>query len=148
MPAHAVNALALDQRITYLSLDGAVEAASKSARKTAKLPPVGGDLYVPVSSNINVAVLDSGVSHHGDVNIVSNIHMIRPETQAQSKHRNDSNLALLYTFDENGGKTVFDRVAGSGALDLSMANRSRVSHDGGSVRVMQCHSSLQHQELQ
>ena len=33
LPAHAVNALALDQRITYLSLDGAVEAASKSAQK-------------------------------------------------------------------------------------------------------------------
>ncbi|MCB1625931.1 MAG: hypothetical protein KDI32_15155, partial [Pseudomonadales bacterium] len=71
MPANHIGEFAGGTSVNFLDLNGSIQSASASARQTANAPPSGAGTSVPVSSNLGVAVVDSGVATHSDLNVVS-----------------------------------------------------------------------------
>ena len=67
MPAHALEALSRNPRVSFISRDAPVQAFSVSTRQTANLPNDQNVDFSIVSSGIGVAVLDSGVGNHTDL---------------------------------------------------------------------------------
>ena len=66
VPAQRLHALANNPNIEYITLDEPVTAFSAAARYTAHLPDPAQANAVYDGSGVKVAVIDSGVFHHGD----------------------------------------------------------------------------------
>ena len=69
IPADSLEALSEVQGVKSISLDSTVKRFSQPAQVTAKLPSYGAPEFFPVDPNVRVAVLDSGVSNHSDLNV-------------------------------------------------------------------------------
>ncbi|HPF28157.1 MAG TPA: hypothetical protein PK159_16355, partial [Steroidobacteraceae bacterium] len=96
VPANQLGEFAGGSSISYLDLNAPVTAASVYARQTANTPgSFTGTTAAPVSSSFAVAVVDSGVSGHSDLNVVS--------------HRvfNDARGSLVSTYYDAFGKNTY-----------------------------------------
>ncbi len=69
VPKHKLELLAKGKRVEFISLDSPVTSLSRSAKKTAKLPEQASANGIYTGSGVTVAVLDSGVAGHADVNV-------------------------------------------------------------------------------
>ena len=139
VPARALQGLAEGNRVRFVSLDQPVTGFSLSARQTAKVPQPGTPGFVPISTDINVAVLDSGIAIHSDLNVRGRVHIVSPATaSAPGSSRSDAGLTALYIFDEGTGSTIYDRTnaldAGP-ALDLSLEDPATIEWLGNSLEV-------------
>jgi serine protease AprX len=66
LPASAVEALAQDPDVAWVTEDAVVRAAMDVALPTASLPPAGSPDELYTGAGVTVAVLDSGIDHHDD----------------------------------------------------------------------------------
>lgn len=73
VPANSLAELARANDVSFMDVNARVEAASASARQTAAVPYSGTGTSFPVSGSIGVAVVDSGVSAHADLNVVERV---------------------------------------------------------------------------
>ncbi len=76
VPASSLAVLAADQDVDFISQDERVFAMAVPAHATAKLPSVGSANDVAVLPGIGVAVIDSGIGMHSDLNVVSRVDFI------------------------------------------------------------------------
>ncbi len=68
IPAGALQELAIEQTIEWLSLDEKVSSTSFVSRQTANLPTAGSANAAYAGQGVGVAIIDSGVSKHSDLN--------------------------------------------------------------------------------
>jgi hypothetical protein len=73
IPANKLAELSRAGDVSFMDVNARVEAASAAARQTAYVPYSGSGTSFPVSSSIGVAVVDSGVSAHADLNVVERV---------------------------------------------------------------------------
>src|SRR4030095_6339387 len=98
-------------------------------QQTARPPPAGPPSYVSPASWVGVAVVDSGVAEHADLNVVEHVHIVPPATY-NAQARADGTLASMYIFDERNGTKAYDRVSthpNGAALHLSVEDASKVA---------------------
>ena len=60
--------------VRFVAKDTAIESFSVAARQTARQPAAGSANAFAVDSNIGIAVLDSGVAEHKDLNVASRMN--------------------------------------------------------------------------
>lgn len=69
VPAHALERIAKGRHVRSVTTNSVVRGQSIAARQTANLPVHGGYYELPaVSSDVGIAVLDSGLKRHWDLN--------------------------------------------------------------------------------
>ena len=66
---NALQALKNSKGVRFVVADQPVESFSASAKQTARQPAPGSANAFPPDSSIGIAVLDTGVSAHGDLNV-------------------------------------------------------------------------------
>ena len=85
IPAKAITALSKNPNITLIAEDAPVSMSAGSANKTARKPQSVIDGLFTVSPNVGVAVLDSGVGMHKDLNVLKRMDCTLPGgTDAQN----------------------------------------------------------------
>ena len=88
IPAASLEKLAVDDNVDWLSIDDRISSTSLASRIAAKVPAAGSANAGYSGSNVGIAVLDTGVSGHGDLseNIVqySFLNGAYPEPQIQN----------------------------------------------------------------
>ncbi|MGI9235396.1 MAG: LamG-like jellyroll fold domain-containing protein, partial [Woeseiaceae bacterium] len=139
------NAELLDklQGIRTAVPDSEITFMSKSSRDAARLPTTGMPEFVNVDTTIGVAVVDTGVDSHADINLAGRVTLSAPETVLDSNMRDDNALKALYLFDEGRGSRVFDRAAGSPSHLDHYADASNLMHpDSISLSNLSSQSSL------
>lgn len=67
IPAMSLEALAVDENIDWLSIDDEMSSTSMASRSAANIPAAGSVNAGYVGTDIGIAVLDTGVSDHGDL---------------------------------------------------------------------------------
>ncbi|MEO0973584.1 MAG: LamG-like jellyroll fold domain-containing protein, partial [Pseudomonadota bacterium] len=139
IPAAALEDLALDPHVTTMSLDRPVVAASASARATNNAPSHASPNAAFQGADVNIAILDSGVGEHEDLDNVEHVNLIAPFTRAVNGVRHDEGAEALYIFDENRGGRIFDRsergaVAGTPA-DLVLESENGVDWDDDALTI-------------
>lgn len=67
IPVASLDALAQDDNVDWLSLDGAVSSLSIASRETANLPAPGSVNAAYSGLDVGIAVVDTGVSGHADL---------------------------------------------------------------------------------
>ena len=67
IPAASLVELAVDDNVDWLSLDDEISSTSVASRLAANVPAAGSINSGYSGSNIGIAVLDTGVSKHGDL---------------------------------------------------------------------------------
>ncbi len=80
IPAKRLEALAANPRVRFVTVDASVEGMLASAKQTAVFPEWGSAEFVSASSNIAVAVLDSGVGAHSDLVVNQRVDIIPAAT--------------------------------------------------------------------
>lgn len=78
VPETALHGLAQGQGVRSISLDAPVEGLSRAARETARLPEPGSPQYVQALPDVGVAVLDSGVGDHWDLDLRMRVDVVPP----------------------------------------------------------------------
>ena len=73
IPAHALEAMANSHGVKFVALDSELEAFSPSAMATSRLPEAGSSQFVTAQADVGVAVLDSGVGDHWDIDVQSRV---------------------------------------------------------------------------
>ncbi len=73
LPANRVGELARSNNVSFMDINARVLSASASARQTASVPLSGAATSYPVSTSVGVAVVDSGVAAHADLNVVDRV---------------------------------------------------------------------------
>ncbi|MCP4304005.1 MAG: hypothetical protein GY788_03815, partial [bacterium] len=118
VPAKRLKSLANDLNIEYITLDEPVSALSMAARKTANLPEQAAANGIYDGSGVTVAVLDSGVDDHPDLNLSAQIDIIAPPANCSFSVRDEFNGAVFTANDGTStwaGDWLEDDAAGSGA---------------------------------
>ena len=105
--------------------------AQSAAQQTSRLPPAGSPHYVSASPSVGIAVLDSGVAEHADLNVVEHVQIVPPATYPVAP-RADGGVVALYIFDEGNTDRIFDRAtqASGAALPLQVDDPLRISLGG------------------
>ncbi|MGB5257086.1 MAG: S8 family peptidase, partial [Woeseiaceae bacterium] len=67
IPAASLVELAVDENIDWLSLDDEISSTSLNSRLAANVPAAGSMNAGYSGSNVGIAVLDTGISKHGDL---------------------------------------------------------------------------------
>jgi len=67
IPAASLAKLAVDKNVDWLSLDDDISSTSVASRLAANVPAAGSTNAGYSGSNIGIAVLDTGISKHGDL---------------------------------------------------------------------------------
>ncbi|MEL6868168.1 MAG: S8 family serine peptidase [Pseudomonadota bacterium] len=112
IPSARADALAELTGAAGIAADAELTFMSVPAKATANLPPVGTPTYTAVNTDIGVAVIDTGVAEHADLNVARHVHLSAPKTQLMNGTRDDAKLEALFVFDE-GGNVAFDRAGDS-----------------------------------
>ena len=135
VPAYAADAFAAEAGALTTVDDRQVRFLSNSARKTAHLPASNSLDHVDPDNDVVLAVIDSGVANHQDINLVGRVNIIQPATEKTASQYQDSTLEALYVFDELDGNTVFDRRddARSAPVNLVVADPSKTSWNSTSL---------------
>lgn len=120
IPAYNLEQVASFTGIEFLSINSLVQAASKPAHATAKLPSPNSAHYVPVDLGVAVAVLDSGLGQHSDLNVQSRVDCTTPAGNAGETFRDQFNTD---SYSNNNGTSQWNSnwiendVAGAGPYD-------------------------------
>ncbi|MEL7311115.1 MAG: LamG-like jellyroll fold domain-containing protein, partial [Pseudomonadota bacterium] len=109
LPEGAESALDAIDGIGTVAANTEVQLMSTMAKATVQLPSPGSPQYTEVNTDIGVAVIDSGVADHEDLNIARHVHLTAPATLSNTNKRHDHDLVGMYLFDENG-PVVYDRA--------------------------------------
>ncbi|MCP4245600.1 MAG: hypothetical protein GY778_00985, partial [bacterium] len=107
-----------NKNIEYVTLDEPVSALSAAARKTAKLPGQGSANGIYDGSGVTVAVLDSGVDDHADLNVSARVDIIPPPASCALSVRDELDSASFSANDGTSdwaGDWLEDDAAGAGA---------------------------------
>lgn len=67
IPAASLEELAIDDNVDWLSIDATMSNTSVASRSAANTPAAGSVNAGYIGSNIGIAVLDTGISKHGDL---------------------------------------------------------------------------------
>ncbi|MEM1437291.1 MAG: S8 family serine peptidase, partial [Pseudomonadota bacterium] len=134
LPASALEALAVQSTVRTLSLDGQIKGLVAGAgRATARFPQSGSSNAGFSGTGVGIAVIDSGVGAHADLNNVERIHLIEPATVPTQSLRHDDAVQALYVFDEASGERLFDRAdavnPGAEVLHLDLENSANAEWD-------------------
>jgi subtilisin family serine protease len=78
VPANRVAELSRATNVGFMDLNARVYSASAAARQTAYVPASGSGTSYPVSGSLGVAVVDSGVAAHPDLNVVERVSFNNP----------------------------------------------------------------------
>lgn len=100
VPAYAAAELAANAGAVSTVPDNYVRFLSQSARATSMLPLTTDTEYVQANGQNVLAVLDSGVANHPDINLVGRVNVIPPASVKADASYNDADLQALYLFDE------------------------------------------------
>ncbi|MFK8054198.1 MAG: S8 family serine peptidase [Woeseiaceae bacterium] len=92
-----------------VAADEALIFMSTPATATVGLPASYSAAYTNVDTSIGVAVIDTGIEAHDDLNIARHVHLNAPKTELVNGTRRDTNLEALYLFDEEGN-VAYDRA--------------------------------------
>ncbi len=109
VPEHVADQIAGMVGAKFAKADEEIVFASDSSKGTMGHPLENSGVAMPVSGNFGVAVLDSGVDDHSDLNVDRHVNFTVPFTD-WSGSKVDRKMTLSYIFDEDGGTTVFDRA--------------------------------------
>jgi hypothetical protein len=125
VPANKLAGLAESGGVSFLDLNARVYAASTSGRQAANAPNSGSGTSYPVSSTLGVAVIDSGVAVHGDLNVVSR--------QAFNDARSSFSGDLFDPFSDTSyrGSAGSDNWSGSPWHEIGDDGKS----DAGNIRL-------------
>ncbi|MEO0616216.1 MAG: S8 family peptidase [Pseudomonadota bacterium] len=104
VPASSLNAFAIQDGVSLISLDEPLMSASSSSKHTAGKPSKGSHWNVPVASDIRVAVLDSGVSDLSGVNVTTRMDCTAGWTGSTRNYRDDFNARAV---NGNNGTDLF-----------------------------------------
>ena len=74
LPAHVVDKLRKKKHVAFVVEDRPIEGFSASARATAFAPDAAATELQMSASSVGVAVIDSGIGHHPDLNVVNRIN--------------------------------------------------------------------------
>ena len=146
IPAGRLNRLAANPRVRSITLDAPVTGMLDSAKRTALFPEEGSPGYVVPSSDMVVAVLDSGVGIHTDINLTQQIDIIPPATTCVQWDPQDSQVCTQYEslYDPYGhGTHVAGIVSGTsisrtGFLDGASGTPDHLRPRVGRSRSRQC----------
>ncbi len=128
LPADNIEHIKDLDGVGHAAPDSTIEFMSRESREAARLPATAHPQYVDVDASIGVAVIDTGVASHEDINLASRVTLAAPETILNSNLRNDSALKALYLFDEGRGSRIFDRVGGTPTHLDHFADASKLMH--------------------
>jgi len=67
IPATSLEELAVDENVDWLSLDDDISSTSLASREAANVPAAGSMNSGYSGSSVGIAVLDTGISKHGDL---------------------------------------------------------------------------------
>lgn len=67
IPAMSLEKLAVDENVDWLSLDDDISSTSFASRQAANVPAAGSANAGYSGSSVGIAVLDTGISKHGDL---------------------------------------------------------------------------------
>ena len=87
VPEENVDMLAELQGVRTAAPDTEITFMSKASREAARLPTSGMPEFASVDTSIGVAVVDTGVDSHADINLAGRINLTAPETVAGSPMR-------------------------------------------------------------
>ncbi len=123
--------------------DAPIEFMSQASRDAARLPTAGMPEFVNVDPSIGVAVVDTGVGNHNDINLASRVALSAPDALSTTTLRHDEGLKSLYLFDEGRGSRIYDRGSNPAHLD-HYADASGLTHpDALSLSSLYAESSSQ-----
>ncbi|MFK7889148.1 MAG: S8 family serine peptidase [Gammaproteobacteria bacterium] len=139
IPAFAADEFAANAGALSAVDDRQVRFLSNSARKTAQLPTSNSLDHVDPDNDIVLAVIDSGVANHQDINLVGRVNIIQPATEKTNSQYQDNSLEALFVFDELDGNKVFDRRDDKtdAPVNLVVADTSNTSWGSTSLKFNQ-----------
>ena len=73
--------------ISSVADDGEIAFMSVPAKEVAHVPAAGSTNYTAIDTSIGVAVIDTGVADHADLNIAKHVHVTAPATQVTTNQR-------------------------------------------------------------
>jgi hypothetical protein len=73
LPANKIGDVAQSANTRFMDFNARIHSASAAARQTAYVPNSGSGTNYPVSSTVGVAVVDSGVAIHPDLNVIERV---------------------------------------------------------------------------
>ena len=91
VPAHKLEELANAEDVDYVTMDTPVTSLSRSAKKTARLPEQATANGLYDGSGVTVAVLDSGVANHADMNVQVSMDCTQPSAAGSQTLRDEFN---------------------------------------------------------
>ena len=147
LPANALEALSRNPAVESITMDAAVESASTSAKQTARLPEPGSAGSVIPQLDTAVAVLDSGLSEHLDLNVQMRLDCtgtavaggdIRDEFNSVSYGGSDGSLAWAGSWVE----TNDDGAPGTGTVRSHAGQLQLRNSDGGSLESIRRHADF------
>jgi serine protease AprX len=130
VPAHRLAALADDPKVEYVGLDEPVSTAMDIARQASNMPAEPAPETALRGAGVNVAVVDSGVALHPDMQALTTVVDF-------VAHNNPGPAPAEDSIDPNGhGTHVAGIIAGNGAL--SGGRHAGIAPEAGliSVRVL------------
>ena len=121
IPAHKLEKLADNNDVEFVTVDAPVSALSVAARQTANLPAQASTNSAYDGSGVTVAVLDSGVSDHQDLNVSARVDIINPPAACSASTYTESFDQI--SFGGTNGWTEFgdDGSASSGKVRVVAA---------------------------
>ena len=104
VPAHVVPQLERAPGVKSVAIDTGVTGQSASAKGTARKPAKGSQYDIPVSSSVGVAVLDSGIAQHYDLNVANRVNCLVPSSGVGGSFRDEFTVRA---FNDNAGSDLF-----------------------------------------
>ena len=132
---NALEALGNGKGVRFIAPDREIAGLAMPSHATARVPVAGSANAQFDGDGVGIAVVDSGVGHHGDLPGVTRVHLVTPHTVAKQGTRHDDSARLLYVFDESNGARVFDRSGAAGSVDLVAETDAGYSWNGDKLTL-------------
>jgi len=116
---NALTALKKGKGVRFVAKDSAIESFSAAARQTAGEPAAGSANAFAVDSTIGIAVLDSGVSTHGDLNVATRLNCTASAVTSNGTFADSFSSA---SYSNNDGSLSFSGAWVGGPLTMSVTH--------------------------
>jgi len=122
LPAGSLYSLAEASGVRVIDVDAEVSAASISARNTAGVPTRGSEEYWPASGDVAIAVIDSGVYPHADLNLRASIRCISSKYSGYLSSRDVSKACYKVEDSDNygHGTHIAGAAGGNGSISSEL----------------------------
>ena len=150
VPEHVVDRLGNGNGVRFVAKDAPIESFSAAARQTAGAPAAGSANAFAVDSNIGIAVLDSGVAAHSDLNVATRLNCtasaVTPSGtfadifSTASYSNNDGSLSFSSNWVEENDDGSASST--SGAMYVSSGSVYMNNRDGGSLPAIRRTANL------